>query len=149
MKKKILFSLLTIIICCSCNKQEAYIKNKAIKIQVQNFIEKAKDIGLALPSSTKDTVVLKFNKQKEFFKLVFEYKKPSTYDNIYTVINTKDQIIFIFSDSDISEYVYSPNPYKIDTNYFKLEKSPPIEIDWYSDFVYFNGKKISNDTLNW
>ena len=136
------------IIINSCNNNKSYFKNAILEKQVNEFIRDAKYYKKT-HHAIKDTVLLQFKKKNNFFEVDFHYKKPEVYKNLFAIINSDSQVIYVYSDYGINEFIYCNEPFKIDTSNFEHYYIPLLSfVDWYSAFLYFNGKKFSRDSLD-
>ena len=135
------------IVSFSCTNHDATILNSALEIQLKNFITVAKHYNLQ-KSNKNETVLVFFAKMKNNYKVSFHYRKPDNFKNLFTVIENKNLIIFIYSDADISKFVYAPTPFKIDTSFFEVQKPIVGDFDWYSDILYFNGTIFTRDSFD-
>lgn len=129
---------------CGINSKN-YIKNQAIENQVQIFSNVSKQSYFEQYS--KDTILIRFTKINKFYKVEFEAKQPTNFFNIYGVIDDKQYVIFIYGNEDLQNFFMINKPHQIDTTVYKITTDPPIEIDWYSDEMYFDGIKFFRDTL--
>jgi hypothetical protein len=145
-KNNCLLIVLLVILYSSCNPQMDFIKNNSIKKQIQKFSNDAKT-HLAT-HEINDTLLIRFFKYRDYFRVAFDYKLPSSYDNLYAVIKEKKQVVFIYADTntDISRYFSVKKPYKIDTSYYKITRGI-YGPNWYNYLLYFNGYLFARDTL--
>jgi hypothetical protein len=144
MKSRVYFFILTSIILACCNYSKDTIKNESIKNQLFEF-EKAAQ-GRYSTIKSKDTVLLKLYKQPRFYKVELDYKTPSTYKDIYCIIEEKNQLVFVYSDSNLEKFFKVEKPFTPDTSIYKINYSNSGEIDWYSDLLYFDGTNFYNDS---
>lgn len=127
----------------SCYKQKAYIKNKALEKQIELFVEKAKS-NFPSYNNKPETISIRFKKTDNYFIVYFDYKLFIDNQNLYTIIELKNRTIFIISDTEISNYIYTDKPYKAsESKYKSYKKTNNAEIDWYRDFQYFDGQNFS------
>ncbi len=147
MKIKLITLISIVALIVSCNKPNTYIKNDAIKAQIDTFINKAKYYSHPR-FEKKDTLLITFSKKQDYFIVTFDYIEPSTFEDLFTVINTKSYVCFVYSDSDISNFFYTIKPFNVDTNLYKCSDYGFQILDWYSDYLFFDGKNFYRKKSN-
>lgn len=130
--------------CVSCVKHNAYFMNTTLETQVKNFLNDARKYTKI--TQKKATVLLFFKRWNSNYQVSFHYRKPDNFNNLHAVVDNDTLVIFIYSNTDISKFVFS-EPNKIDTTHYNVQILKNDDIDWYSDLLYFNGKEFGRDSL--
>ncbi len=150
MKKfKQIFIWIIVIINCyssfSCKTDNPYFINKELKELTYSFYKDIDGTGFVNPDCS--YIIVEIEKIDFYYKIVYSISNPSTFENLYTVIKSENKIVMIYSKSDISELVYTKEPYKPDIKDINLTDYSFIEEDVYYSVYYFNGKSFSKDTV--
>ncbi len=129
------FLIITIFIFFSCNKnkEKSYFINKNIPNEIETFLTKAKQYSLSR-FEEKDTLLLTFSKKEDYFTVHFDYVKPFDYTDLFTVIKTKKYTCFVYSKIDLGKFIYTNQPFKIDTSFYKINYNE-YKSNWYSDVL--------------
>ncbi len=120
----------------SCQRNESFFVNKELVLQIEKFKIESK---YYCPYCD-ELIVMDVNKNDSGYVFFLKSKPPKTFDKLYTIVKFQSNFIFIYSDSDISEFVYSPSPYNFETDDFKFYLSNKEYDNIYRDMFYYNGK---------
>lgn len=137
--------LIVCIITFSCGSSDSYFINEHLKEMTYDFHKDIDGPGFVNPSCS--FIIVQIEKQNNYYKVVFSISNPSTFDNLYAIIESKDRTVMIYSESDISELIYTKEPYNPDLKDIKTTDYSFIGEDVYYEVHYFNGTKFSTDSL--
>ena len=147
MKRKQYFMILITSILLSANfsciKQKSYIKNKALEKQIEIFIN-ADKANYPSDINKPETITIVFKKKYNYYFVSFNYYLLTGNPKLYAIIEAKNRTVFIISDTDISDFVFCSKPYTVNDLKFKKANMPNMIVDWYYDYLYFNGKIFSH-----
>ena len=152
MLKKINLLLVTIslLIIFSCSQPVSFIKNKEIENKLDILMKCTDNISKELKSERVNSVYyicFYYDSANDRNYVRFCYNSLSDFKDLYSVLNKNNDTIFVFSNYDISEFVYSEKPYKVDTSDFKKRPKYPDyyrldELGCDEDFYIENGKLV-------
>ncbi len=141
MKNLIIYLSFLILVSCGSNKKPHF-NNELLINEIDTFIDSSQNIGM---NEECKYILMYWDKFMNKNSISLHHVNPVSFENLYCVINYRDFSVLVYSDYDISKYIYTSTPYDIDTSTLKkVATNNSLGINWYSSGFYFDGVEIYN-----